>query len=68
MAHIPLFTGLPIPTPTDAQALKGTGQLAFLVSQQWNIGANTSDDITGYYDGTRYIWMVNRIFASAAQR
>jgi hypothetical protein len=66
MAHIPIFSGLPIPTPTDAQSLKGTGQLAFLVSQQWT--ANVSDDITGYYDGTRYIWMVNRIFASAAQR
>ena len=66
MSHIPLFTGIPMPTPIDAQSLKGNGQLAFLVSQQWT--GNTSDDITGYTDGTRYIWMVNRIFASAAQR
>jgi hypothetical protein len=66
MAHLPSFTGIPVPPPVDTQALKGSGQLAFLVSQQWT--ANTSDDITGYSDGTRYIWMVNRIFASAAQR
>lgn len=59
---MPSLSGVPIPAPIDLKTLKGNGQLAFLVSQQFT--GNTSDDIRGYLASTQFVWVVNRIFFS----